>query len=135
MATQHATNHHVGMLFPLRSLVIFLSVTCRHYSSTVRWSDWVTTVRQDPKEAFEADLLVAFGGLVVIVVGGLVAVAGVHARGSADNAGNPLLGNIIAAGGAVIVLGGLVLAVMNVVVWIGGRRSKSGKRRGDGEGP
>jgi hypothetical protein len=88
----------------------------------VRRGDWVARVRADPKGALEADLVIAVAGVVIIVMGGLVAVAGVHNRGSTDNAGNPVLGNIIAVAGLVAIALGVLLAVANVVIWLTGRR-------------
>jgi hypothetical protein len=87
----------------------------------MRRGEWVARVRADPKTAMEADLVIAVVGVITIVVGGLVAVAGVHNRTSNDNAGNPILGNIIAAIGVLAILLGLILAIANVVVWLTGR--------------
>jgi hypothetical protein len=88
----------------------------------MRRGEWVARVRADPKTAMEADLVIAVGGVITIVVGGLVAVAGVHNRGSNDNAGNPVLGNIIAAVGVLVILLGVVLAIANAVIWATGRQ-------------
>ena len=72
----------------------------------------------------EADLSIAAVGLVIIVLGGILAVAGFHPRVQSihDNTSAPLAGNIVAAVGALMVLLGLVLAAVNLVIWISGRR-------------
>jgi hypothetical protein len=88
----------------------------------MRRGEWVARVRADPKTSMEADLVIAVGGVITIVVGGLVAVAGVHSRASTDNAGNPVLGNIIAAVGVLVILLGVILAMVNAVIWATGRR-------------
>lgn len=93
----------------------------------MRRDEWVARVRADPKGAMEADLILSVVGLVIIVMGGLVAVAGVHRKWSTDNAGNPVLGNIVAAVGALVILFGVLLAIANVVIWM------TGRRRGGGE--
>jgi len=79
--------------------------------------------RNDPKGAMEEDLVVAVFGLVVIVCGGLVAVAGVHPKWQNihDNSPAPLLGNIIAGFGLLIVAVGVVFLLVNVVIWITSR--------------
>jgi hypothetical protein len=46
-----------------------------------RWNKWVSTVRGDPKGQMEGDLVIAVVGLVIIALGGIVAVAGIHPRG------------------------------------------------------
>jgi hypothetical protein len=96
------------------------------YSLAVRRGEWVTRVRADPKGAMEADLILAVVGVIIIVMGGLVAVAGVHRKWSTDNAGNPVLGNIVAALGALVILLGAALAIANVVIWMTGRRRGAG---------
>jgi hypothetical protein len=85
---------------------------------------WVTKVRTNPKEAMEADLGVAGVGLFIFVMGGLVAVAGVHPRWQNvhNSSPAPLLGNVIAGFGLLVAGVGLVLLVVSVVVWMGGRR-------------
>ena len=85
--------------------------------------EWVSRVRSDPKEQMESDLIIAAAGLVVIVMGSLVAVAGRHfsVQPIHDNTPAPLAGNIIAAVGALMILLGLVLAAANIVIWIVGR--------------
>ena len=47
--------------------------------------------RADPKGAMEADLFIAGAGAFIIVMGGLVAVAGVHRAWTTSNAPNPHL--------------------------------------------
>lgn len=91
--------------------------------------EWVKKVREDPKGAMEADLVIAAGGLIIIFFGGLVAVAGVHPRWQSiqNNSPAPILGTIIVVAGLAIVLLGILLAIANVIVWLGGRR-----RRGTG---
>jgi hypothetical protein len=71
----------------------------------------------------EGDLIIAAVGLVIIAMGGLIAVAGVHYRVQSihDNAPAPVAGNIIAAVGALMFLLGLVLAATNMVIWMPGR--------------
>jgi hypothetical protein len=93
------------------------------YSPAMRWNKWVSTVRGDPKGQMEGDLVIAVVGLVIIVLGGIVAVAGIHPRGQSihDNAPSPLAGNIIAAAGALLILVGLILATANLVIWLTGR--------------
>ena len=86
----------------------------------------MTRVRADPKGAMEADLILAVVGLIIIVMGGLVAVAGVHRKWSTDNAGNPVLGDIVAALGALVILLGAVLAIANVVISPPTRAAKRG---------
>jgi hypothetical protein len=89
----------------------------------MRWGEWVSKVRSDPKEHMEADLSIAAVGLVVVVLGGILAVAGFHPRVQSihDNTPAPLAGNIVAAVGALMVLLGLVLAAVNLVIWMSGR--------------
>jgi hypothetical protein len=70
----------------------------------------------------EADLVILVVGVIGIVVGGLVTVAGVHSRQSTDHAGNPVLGSIVVALGLLVVLVGLILGIANLVVWLTGRR-------------
>jgi hypothetical protein len=70
----------------------------------------------------EADLFIAGAGAFIIVMGGLVAVAGVHRAWTTSNAPNPALGNVIVAAGALVILLGVALAMANVVVWMAGRR-------------
>jgi hypothetical protein len=79
--------------------------------------------RDDPKEAMEGDLVVAVVGVIVIVCGGLVAVAGAHPKWQNihDNSPAPLLGNIIAAFGLLIVAVGVILLLINLVIWISSR--------------
>ncbi len=71
----------------------------------------------------EEDLVVATFGLIVIVCGGLVAVAGVHPKWQDihDNSPAPLLGNIVAGFGLLIVVVGVILLLVNIVIWISGR--------------
>jgi len=85
---------------------------------------WVMRVRTNPKEAMEADLGIAVVGLVIFVMGGLVAVAGVHPRWQNvhNSSPAPLLGNFIAGFGLLVSGAGLMLLVVSVVVWMGGRR-------------
>jgi len=59
---------------------------------------------------------------VFIMMGGLVAVAGIHRAWSTDNSANPVLGNIITAAGLVVVEIGLILGIVNLVIWLTGRR-------------
>ena len=76
----------------------------------------------------EADLGIASVGLAIFVFGGIVAVAGYHPRWQNihSNAPAPLLGNIIAGFGLLIGVVGLVLLVVSLVVWAGGKmRRKS----------
>ena len=89
--------------------------------------EWLAKARSDPKGAMEADLIVAAVGVFIIVMGGLVAVAGVHPRWQSiqNNSPAPLLGNIIAIVGLVLIVVGLVLLVANLVVWIGGWRRRN----------
>jgi hypothetical protein len=70
----------------------------------------------------EADLVFLVAGVIGIVLGGLVAVAGVHTRESSNNAGNPILGNIIAALGLLVVVVSVTLGIVNLVIWATGRR-------------
>ena len=79
-------------------------------------------VRSDPKGAMEADLVFLVAGVIGIVLGGLVTVAGVHTRQSNNNAGNPVLGNIIAALGLLVVVVSVILGIANLVIWLTGRR-------------
>ena len=75
----------------------------------------------------EKDLGLALIGLVVFVVGGLIAVAGVHPnwQNVHNSSPAPLLGNIIGGIGLVIAGLGILLLVVNTVVWAAGRpRSK-----------
>lgn len=69
----------------------------------------------------EGDLVLAALGVFIIVMGGLVAVAGVHRAWSSDNAGNPALGNIVTAVGLLAIAVGLTLGVANLVIWLTGR--------------
>jgi hypothetical protein len=72
----------------------------------------------------EADLGLAVVGLVVFVMGGLVAVAGVHPRWQNvhNSSPAPLLGNIIAGIGLLIAGLGILLLVVSAFVWMSGRR-------------
>jgi hypothetical protein len=70
----------------------------------------------------EADLILVAAGVFIIVMGGLVAVAGIHRKWSTDNASNPVLGNIMAAVGLLVAVMGLILGIVNLVVWLTGRR-------------
>lgn len=88
----------------------------------MRRGQWVKGVRSDPKGAMEADLVVLVVGVIGIVVGGLVTVAGVHSRQSTDNAGNPVLGGMVVALGLLVVLVSLILGAANLVIWVSGRR-------------
>jgi hypothetical protein len=83
---------------------------------------WMTRVRADPKGAMEADLILAAAGVFIIVMGGLVAVAGIHRAWTTGNAGNPALGNMMAAVGLLVVVMGLILGIVNLVIWLTGRR-------------
>ncbi len=73
------------------------------------------------------DLIIAAVGLVIIVIGGLIAVAGVHYRVQSihDNASAPVAGNIVAAVGALMFLFGVVLAAVNTAIWIAGRHRRN----------
>ena len=75
----------------------------------------------------EGDLTIAAGGLIVVVMGGLIAVAGVHraVRPIQDNSPAPVLGTVIVIVGLAIVAFGVLLAVANVFIWLGGRRRRS----------
>jgi hypothetical protein len=77
----------------------------------------------------EGDLIIAAGGLIVVFMGGLVAVAGVHRSWQPiqDNSPAPVLGTIIVIAGLAIVAFGFLLAVANLIVWLGGQR----RRRSD----
>jgi hypothetical protein len=89
----------------------------------------VAKARNEPKETMEADLVVAAVGLIIIASGGLVAVAGVHPRWQSihNNSPAPLLGNIIAGFGLLIVAVGVILLLVNIVIWISSRmRRRSG---------
>jgi hypothetical protein len=89
---------------------------------------WIAEVRSNPKQAMEADLGVAGAGLAIFVFGGAVAVAGFHPRWQNihDNSPAPLLGNIIAGFGLLVAGVGMVLLMVSLVVWVGGRgRRKS----------
>jgi hypothetical protein len=90
----------------------------------MRRGEWVSKVRSDPKGHMEADLSIAGAGLLIIVVGGVVAVAGFHSKVQPiqDNTPAPLAGTIVAALGALMALLGLVLAAVNLVIWMTGRR-------------
>lgn len=89
---------------------------------SVRRAGWMTRVRADPKGAMETDLILAGVGVFIIVMGGLVAVAGVHRAWTTDNSANPVLGNIMTAVGLLVVVIGLVLGIANLVIWLTGRR-------------
>src|SRR5580704_17568341 len=84
---------------------------------------WVAKARIEPKETMEADLVIAAVGLIVIVLGGLVAVAGVHPKWQSihNNSPAPLLGNIMAGFGLLIVAVGVILLLVNTVIWISRR--------------
>ena len=91
----------------------------------MRFSDWLTRMRADPKGQMEGDLAIAVAGLIIIALGGIVAVAGLHPRTQIhDNAPNPTAGNIIAAMGAFVVLLGLILVAVNAVIWLTGPRRR-----------
>ena len=68
----------------------------------------------------------AGGGIFLVLMGGLISVAGFHpaVQNIQDNAPNPVLGDVIAAIGLVIVALGFLMAVVNVVVWLTGRRQQ-----------
>jgi hypothetical protein len=92
----------------------------------VRASNLVAQMRKDPKGTMEADLTIAAGGLMVILLGGVVAVAGWHPKWQPiqDNSPAPILGTIIVVAGIAIVLLGVLLALANVIVWLSGRRRR-----------
>ena len=52
--------------------------------------EWLAKARSDPKGAMEADLIVAAVGVFIIVMGGLVAVAGVHPRWQSIQNNSPI---------------------------------------------
>ncbi len=85
-------------------------------------TEWLSAMRRDPKGRMEADLILAVVGVVIIAFGGLGTVAGFHARGSSNRLGSPLVGTILTVGGGLVLLVGLVLAAVNVVIWIRGKR-------------
>jgi hypothetical protein len=90
------------------------------YGLVMRRGEWVSGVRADPKGQLECDLAVAIAGMVIIALGGIVAVAGLHPRIQSihDNSPAPLLGNVVAA---LMILLGLMLAAVNLVIWMTGR--------------
>ena len=71
-----------------------------------------------PQGGNGADLVFLVAGVIGIALGELVTVAGVHARQSTDNAGNPVLGNIIAALRLLVVVVSVILGIANLVIWV-----------------
>jgi uncharacterized membrane protein YidH (DUF202 family) len=89
-----------------------------------RRREWVARVRANPKYAMEQDLGIAAGGVFIILMGGLLSVTGFHDRTQPiqNNAPNPALGNVIGIIGVVVIAAGMVLSLVNLVVWLTGRR-------------
>ena len=71
----------------------------------------------------EGDLYVCGFGLIVTVTGGLVSVAGYHPAWQSihDNTPAPTFGTILAIAGLFLVAIGIILMVVNIIVWLGGR--------------
>ena len=90
--------------------------------------EWLRQLRKDPRGTFEEDLWVVLGGVAVILVGGLVAVAGLHRREGNSSSPSPVLGTILVVVGLVIVVFGLGLALVNLAVWL---RSRTGTKDQD----
>jgi len=74
----------------------------------------------------EADLSIAAGGMMVTLLGGVVAVAGWHTSWQPIQGVSPapILGTIIVLVGIAIVLLGALLALANVIVRLSGRRRR-----------
>ena len=81
----------------------------------MRAAEWGKQVREDPKGAMEADP-------VIVVAGGLIAVAGIRPKWQPiqDNSSAPVLGTTIVVGGVAIVVRGVLFAVAHVIVGLGG---------------
>jgi hypothetical protein len=75
----------------------------------------------------EGDLIIAAGGFFVVLMGGLIAVAGVHRAWQPvqDNSPAPVLGTVIVVAGLAIVAFGVLLAVANIFIWLGARRRRN----------
>jgi hypothetical protein len=89
----------------------------------VTFTEWFKQLRRDPRGALEPDLIIAIAGVALIVVGGLVGVAGVHSSSTpiGHDHGEPGLGTAIAIiGGGVIVIG-LVMGIINGIVYLRAR--------------
>lgn len=84
--------------------------------------EWLKQLRKDPRGTFEEDLWIVLGGVAVILIGGLVAVAGLHRRGSNSTSPSPVLGTIVVVVGLVIVVFGLGLAFVNLTMWLRNRK-------------
>jgi len=85
----------------------------------------------------EADLSVSVVGLVIVFMGGLISVAGVHPRFQtvSNNSPAPVFGALIVFAGLFVVALGVVLLAASVLVWITGRLHPSGGPSDGGAAP
>lgn len=93
------------------------------------WRSYAARVRHNPKEAFEAELVVAGLGFGGLVLGGLLATDGVYwTRQATTSTPEPVLANVIAITGIAVIVLGLFLAIANVVIFLLGRwRNRSSR--------
>ena len=79
------------------SLSVVVNADHETISEVADRRQWILNVRENPKQAMEADLSVAVVGLVVVFMGGLISVAGVHPRWQSvnNNSPAPVLGALI----------------------------------------
>ena len=98
---------------------------------------WIQNVRENPRQAMEADLSVAVVGLVVAFMGGLISVAGVHPRWQSvnNNSPAPVLGALIVFAGHFVVAGGIITTAASVFVWFTGRHHSSSQPSAGGSAP
>jgi len=85
-------------------------------------TEWLRQLRKNPRGTLEEDLWIVLGGVAIILIGGVGAVAGFHARGDNSTSSSPVLGTIVAVVGLIVVVFGLGLAIVNVAMWLRNRR-------------
>jgi hypothetical protein len=98
---------------------------------------WVEKVRDNPKQAMEADFSVAVVGLVIVFMGGLISVAGVHPafQTVSNDSPAPVFGALIVFAGLFVVALGVILLATSLLVWISGRLHVSEGRSDEGGAP
>lgn len=102
----------------------------------MKWAAYSELIRRNPKEALEADLVVAAAGAVIAFVGGALAVAGFQPPESGNAPATPAAGpgNVIFWIGVGVIALGLLLMILNVAVFVTGRRGR-GSDHPPEEGP
>jgi hypothetical protein len=85
----------------------------------VKWRDIREQVRENPKQAFQGDLIIAVAGLVIVFIGSMVAAGGLYGNSRTNPSGpHPLVGTVILFVGTAVIVLGLVIAVVNVGVYL-----------------